>query len=78
MDEVSIDNLKRFIGIKFNEYNSTDVIPKLWIVNFENNKKSVVYPPLECDIQTLSRSESEVSSTWNTYNFTALCHSSEY
>lgn len=73
----SEDKCKTFLGILFDIDKSNDVIPKLWVSKW-GDRLVCKYPPINCDIRTLSERQTPVSTGWKEYKCKILCDASKY
>lgn len=75
MTHVEKENLKCFIGVKFKNSQSNDVIPRLWINKWKKKSKTVFWPPT--DVENLARNKTPPEDSWEAYEVTFMCHSSK-
>ena len=76
MENIDIEKLKKFIGVRFINFGeSNDVIPKEWVDVWRKKTKKCKWP--NANSSQLARNRTGVEDDWKAYKILPLCHASK-
>ena len=78
-DKFELVKFKKFIGIKFQYCSSYDVIPKIWIKEWNTTSQTALWPSPPLDVKYLASSQSPAGQegVWKAYKIKVLCQASK-
>jgi len=76
MEDVALENLKKFLGVSFTN-GENDVVPKCWLTPSSSLKKRYIFYPEE-NIKELASMKVSPDTSWPKYKVKILCNSSKF